>query len=317
MPNKFPNITCFLDAAGRYSHNENTPLVFAAIGMRSSDVDRARDALIACTPFGIKKWSKDDGTTAKAIFRLIGKRQLYGAVNIIWKNTPAWERYHKTGQEIYAKGVKNSQEHIPFAKSMATLKIHLFGDILADLYGHIMGRNRHLLKKGTLPKQSVTVTAVCDSDVHGELNQKIFKDVLEASNELPKTESETGIRTAFNVVLKTEEEEPLLYLPDHLAGFHYSRTAYEGEGKNDRGSTLDAVVALISKWPPPCLRLREEPFEDEYLLEKSVFDHVLPKKKRDQLLLQLKESSSYAKEQTSDGGFTTLDSPSHPRSESS
>ena len=300
MRHKFPNITCFLDAAGRYSHNENAPLVFSAIGMWSSDVDRVREALIASTPFGIKKWSNDDGNTAKSIFRLISKRQLYGSVNIIWKNTTAWELYHKIGQEIYDKGVKNSQEHIPFAKPMATLKIHLFGDILADLYGHMMGRNRHLLRKDTSPKQSVTVTAVCDSDVHGELNQKIFKDVLEASNDLPKTESETGIRTTFNIALKTEEEEPLLYLPDHLAGFHYSRTAYGSEEKNDRGSTLDAVASLILKWPPPCLRLREGPFEDEYLLENTIFDHVLPKKKREQLLLQLKESASHAKDQTTD-----------------
>ena len=169
ISNKFPNLTCFLDAAGLYSHSENTPLVFAAIGIWSSDVDRVRDALIACTPFGLKKWAKDDGTTAESIFRLIRKRQLYGAVNIILKNTLAWKRYHQTGQEIYDKGVKKSQEHIPFAKPMATLKIHLFGDILADLYGHIVGRNQHLLQKGNSPMQSVTVTVVCDTDVHGEM----------------------------------------------------------------------------------------------------------------------------------------------------
>jgi len=172
---------------------------------------------------------------------------------------------------------------MPYAKPMATLKVHLFGDIMADLYGHIMGRNRHLLRKNGLSLQMVTVTAVFDSDVHGQVNQKIFKDVMEAANDLPKTERETGIRREFQISIKTEQEEPLLYLADHLAGLYYSKRVYGSNVENNRISIINAVDSAISKWPPTCLRVREGPFEDEYLLEDTVFDQVLPKRKRGSL----------------------------------
>jgi hypothetical protein len=106
MRTSFPNITCFLDAAGRYSHSKEAPLVFAAVGMWSSEVDEVRESLIAATKSEPRKWSdtKQDAKHAKAVFRLIAKRQLYGVVHIIWKNTEKWDRYHEDGQTIYNKG---------------------------------------------------------------------------------------------------------------------------------------------------------------------------------------------------------------------
>lgn len=286
MTKNFPDVTCFLDAGGRYSHSKDAPLVFAGVGMWSSAVDRVREALLASVPSGLRKWSETEGDVniSKAIFRLMAKRQLYGSVNVIWKTGPAWDRYHQAGQVIYEKGAKKAQEAIPYAKPMATLKIHLFGDVMADLYGHMLGRNRHLLPKNKVPLQNVSVTAVIDSDVHGEVNQRVFKNVLERANDLPNTEHETGIRTEFNVFLKTEQEEPLLYLADHLAGVFYSKRAYGTTSGNDRASLIRAAESAISKWPTTCLRLREGVFDDNYLLEDSVFDHVLPRKKREELL---------------------------------
>lgn len=290
MNPKFPGITCFLDASGRYSHSKDTPLVFAGVAMWSSTVDRVREALLASTSSGLCKWSQsgDNPNIPKAIFRLMAKRQLYGSVNVIWKTGSAWDRYHQTGRAIYEKGAKKAQEAIPYAKPMATLKIHLFGDIMADLYGHILGRNRNLWPKKNVPLQTVRVTVVIDSDVHGEANQRVFKNVMESANDLPNTENETGIRTEFSVFLKTEQEEPLLYLVDHLAGLYYSRHAYGTTSIKDRTNIVHVVDSAVSKWPATCLKIREGPFTDDYLLEDSVFDYVLPKKKREELLKSLK-----------------------------
>ena len=129
-----------------------------------------------------------------------------------------------------------------------------------------------------------------DSDVHGEVNQRIFKDVMEGVNDLPHTEGETGIQTEFRIFLKTEQEEPLLYLADHLAGLFYSRRAYGTTLENDRTDLIRAAESVITKWPTTCLRLRENAFDDNYLLEDSVFDHVLPRKKREELLRALGDS---------------------------
>lgn len=294
MNQKFPDITCFLDAGGRYSHSKDRPLVFAGVAIWSSAVDCVREALIASSSAGLCKWSEseDNPNIPKAIFRLMAKRQLYGAVNVIWKTGSSWDRYHQTGQAIYEKGAKKAQEAIPYAKPMATLKIHLFGDIMADLYGHILGCNCHLWPKKKESLQTVRVTVVIDSDIHGVFNQRVFKNVMEGSNDLPNTESKTGIRAEFSIFLKTEQEEPLLYLVDHLAGLYYSKHAYGTTSGKDRTSLVHAIDSTVSKWPATCLRVREGPFADDYLLEDTVFDHVLPPKKREELLKSLEAGDS-------------------------
>ena len=163
---------------------------------------------------------------------------------------------------------------------------------MADLYGHILGRNRHLLRKENTALQIVTMTAVFDSDIQGQANQDMFKTVIQSLNELPKTEQATGIRSEFKVSIKTEQEEPLLLLPDHLAGYYYSQRVYGETTDNDRRNILHAVEPAIAKWPPTCYRLLEGPFKEEYLLDRNVFDHVLPKKQREELLRQLAGSAS-------------------------
>ena len=109
MKRKFSNITCFLDAAGRYSHSKEVPLVFAAVGMWSSAVDEVRESLIAAMKSELRKWSdpRQDAEHVKAVFRLIEKRQLYGMVHIIWKDTEKWDLYHKKMAKLFTtKGLK-------------------------------------------------------------------------------------------------------------------------------------------------------------------------------------------------------------------
>lgn len=292
MTQKFPDITCFLDVAGRYSHTKDTPLVFAAIGMWSSEVDAVRDSLSTILKSDFGKWSDStkDPENAKAVFRLIAKRQLCGRIEIIWKESPEWKVYHDEGQQIYDTGVRNSQEAIPYAKPMNTLKLQLFGSVMAKLWGHILGLNRHRLPSRSAPLQSVTVTGVFDSDIQGQTNQEIFRTVLEGVDELPRVEEETGIRTLFKALIKTEQEEPLLLLADHLAGYYYSQKVYGMGLDNDRREILQIVEPVVEKWPSYCYRVMEGPFKEEYMLKPDVFNNVLPKKQREALLNQLFDS---------------------------
>jgi hypothetical protein len=178
MKTKFPNITCFLDAAGRYSHSKKVPLVFAAVGMWSAAVDEIRESLTTVMKFEPRKWSdqRQNVENVKALFRLIAKRQLYGTVHIIWKDTEKWDLYHKDGQAIYEKGVKSAQEAMTYAKPMNTLKLHLFGIVMAELYGLILHQHKYRIPPKAETLHSVTVKGVFDSDIQGETNQEIFKN---------------------------------------------------------------------------------------------------------------------------------------------
>jgi hypothetical protein len=292
MTQKFSDITCFLDVAGRYSQTKDMPLVFAAIGMWSSEVDAVRDSLTTVLKSDFGKWSDSTkaAENAKAVFRLIVKRQLCGRIEIIWKESPEWKVFQEEGQQIYEKGVKNAQEPMPYAKPMSTLKLQLFGSVMAKLWGHILGLNRHRLPSRNAPLQSVTVTGVFDSDIQGQTNQEIFRTVLEGVDELPRVEEKTGIRTLFKVSIKTEQEEPLLLLADYLAGYYYSKKVYGMGLENDRRDILKIVEPVVEKWPSYCYKVMEGPFKDKYMLDPDVFDHVIPKKQREVLLKQYLDS---------------------------
>ena len=289
MNTKFPDMTCFLDVSGRYSHSKEAPLVFAAVGMWSSAVDEVRESLLTAMKSEPRKWSDsgDDADHVKAAVRLIAKRQLYGIVHIIWKDTEKWDLYHQTGQAIYDKGVKNAQEAMTYAKPMATLKLHLFGIVLADLYGHILHQNKYRLKPKSNGLRSVTVTGVFDSDIQGDKNQEIFRRIMGGVTDLPKTEKATGIRTTFSPFISTEQDEPLLLLPDHLAGFYYSKKMYGKGLENSRKDLLHVLEPILEKWPSECFRVFEYHFGEEYLLDPEVFDYVLPEKQREAFLSEL------------------------------
>jgi hypothetical protein len=229
--------------------------------------------------------------SAKVIAKFMAKRQLTGQVWIVRKHSTEWDKYWEVGNQIYNTGVKNAQEAMPYAKPATTLKFDLYGTISARLLGFYLRRHANMLPKKTPKPQELKITTVCDSDVQGETNirvfQRIFKDIA-----LPKTEAMTNLRPIFEIVLRTEQAEPLLLLPDHLAGFIYSSDAYGQQDTNEWNQLLQAVKPILSTWPRYALDKGGETFKEEYPLNSDVFDYVLPKRDRESLIRELQEKGA-------------------------
>jgi hypothetical protein len=126
-----------------------------------------------------------------------------------------------------------------------------------------------------------------DSDIHGEANQRVCKNVFALiEGSLTQTQKHLRIRPKIEVDITTEQDEPLLLLPDHLAGYHYSRGAWAKE-EGGWQELLGAVELLVHKWPSSCCRIFEEPFRERYLISSATFDRILPKKAREGFLKSL------------------------------
>jgi len=290
MKSRFPDLTFFFDAAGRYSHSKQTPIVICAVSIETNSVDEVRESLLNVTKGSSVKWSRSDGNHdgARAIFRLLVKRQLFWLVRIIWKDTPEWERYFATGNELYKTGVQKAQEAMPYAKPMNTFKLHQFGLASAELLGFYLKQHSYRLPRKDMPIQPITITGVLDSDIQGQANQETCQKVFEGlGGDLPQTVQATRIQAFFKVSIQNEQEEPLLLLPDHIAGYFYSRIAYGLAGENVRESLLSAVEPIYKQVPNSCHMIVEEKFREEYLLPSTTFDHVLPKREREALLKAL------------------------------
>lgn len=286
MKSRFPDLTFFLDAAGRYSHSKETPIVFCAVGMQTKNVQGIRECLLKATDEKPVKWSDSEGNakTANAIFRLLAERKVIWTAHIIWKNTPEWDRYFEEGDRLYKKCVNSAQEAAPYAKPMNTFKLQQFGGASGDLLGLYLRRNVLLLPQQNRPAQRITVNSVFDSDIHGETNQKICQNVFAAlEGDFPRTVQATRIIPHFKVSITSEQAEPLLMLPDHLAGYLYSTKTYGHSDQNLRRNFLNAVKPFFEQIPPELYKINEQAFREAYLLPPTTFDHVLPKKQREAL----------------------------------
>ncbi len=283
MKSRFPDLTFFIDAGGRYSHSKEVPIVFGGVAVETRAVSEIRDSLLTAANGPLHKWSNGTETEkcAQVIFRLLAKRQLLGFFLIVSKNTPEWDQYFIEGQRLYKKGVQESQQRMPYAKPMATFKLHQFGNLCGELLGFFCFRHRHRLPQKHSPIQPVEITAVFDSDIHGETNQRVCKKVFsEVEHEMKQTREHLRINPNIKAEIKTEQEEPLLLLPDYLAGYHYSRVAYDGQQENDWASLVTAVKPMVDRLPSDCHRVKEEPFTEKYLLDPRTFDGVLPQRER-------------------------------------
>lgn len=286
MSSRFPDLTFFIDAGGRYSHSKEVPIVFAGLVVETQDVNEIRDSLLMAANGPLCKWSnvKETKECARVIFRLLCERQMIGVVRIVWKNTPEWDQYFIEGQCLYEKAVQKAQKPMPYAKPMATFKLHQFGCVCADLIGFFAKRHLHRLPKKYSPIQPVEVTAVFDSDIQGETNQRVCKIVFaQVEQEMKQTRKQLRISPNIKSEIKTEQEEPLLLLADYLAGYHYSRLAYKSQQENDWIKLLTAVRPMVNKLPTHCHRVTEEQFGEEYLLTPQSFDGILPKKERGEI----------------------------------
>jgi hypothetical protein len=77
-------------------------------------------------------------------------------------------------------------------------------------------------------------------------------------------------------------------LPDYLAGYVYSVDVYRHEKDSGRLSLIQEVKNVFDRWPSYALKITDETFKENYLVEPHVFDRVLPKRERERLIEELK-----------------------------
>lgn len=285
MNPKLPDLNLYLDVSGRFSKQDTFPLAIAGVALESHKVDEIRDALLTVIGSVDFKWSKayQDIPKAKKTFRLMVKRQLTGYVALIRKTQPKWNKYWNHGERLYQTGVLKAQEAIPYARPSMTLKFHLYSLSIANLWAfHIQPYKEKLLAHKGAPFK-LKINAICDTDIQGEQSQRIFKEIHENLGDLPNTRKQLNLIPSVNVSLRTEEEEPLLLLPDFVAGYVYSGAVY-GDGRdNERQELLKMIAGIYSKWPYYALKNSEIDFDLIFLLSEDTFDYVMPRRERERL----------------------------------
>lgn len=290
---KLPDLNLYLDASGRFSENDSTPIVIAGIAIEVRKTSETQAALLTVIESPEFKWkfAYADIPKAKKVFRLMVKRQLTADVLLIRKTQPKWDEYWRAGERLYQTGVSRAQEAMQYAKPAVTLKFHLYGIAIARLTGLHLRRYRKILLSNDAKPLTIQVNAICDSDIQGEASQKVFQWIFENMGDLKQLREGANVIPTIKVDLKTEEEIPLLLLPDFLAGYNYSREAYGVGNENNWNELLTTIEPIHSQWPGHSIVSDEMSFDLDYLIPEDTFDHVIPRRDRERLLSSALEAA--------------------------
>ncbi|WP_137895690.1 hypothetical protein [Ramlibacter sp. 2FC] len=95
-----------------------------------------------------------------------------------------------------------------------------------------------------LGRLNVSESVILDNEIHGEDNREAFAAIWQAMNEhQPKLNSLGVVRQVKTVALATEAQEPLLLLPDYVAGILQAANSTADTLAKSRVSALAAKRA--------------------------------------------------------------------------
>lgn len=210
--------TLFLDVSGRPSRNPDPgrPLVAAGVAFTTDELPTLR-ALYAAPS---RKWKNSTREDAQGVIAFVQRWATAITVFRVERVSPLWEDYWRASDVYHDKMAYIAKRRVGFVKGGTILKYWLFGETSARLMGdavRLTGRPRVLSEHGLGVVESVVI---CDSDIEGKENIEVFKSLFERAGEKPQPIlAAHGLHHYVRATeLRTEEEEPLLLLPDYIAG---------------------------------------------------------------------------------------------------
>jgi hypothetical protein len=211
-------LSLFYDISGRISEGSQLNPFFTIGGViiPTEDEDKVRVAL----GYGIPKWRDANGVSLSLITSVLNHYDIYCTVARIEKTEPAWTEFWSTGDRQYQYLSSKTKPKPGFAKPGNVLKDWAFGICSAaglGLYLRSQGRPVILDPNGL---SALYLKVVCDTEIQGEENRKVFEDSWTHWCEVTKLAPHLEIKPYIDCVqFKTEQEENLLILPDYLAGY--------------------------------------------------------------------------------------------------
>ena len=195
----------------------------------------------------------------------------------MWKNTPEWDEYFLQGQRLYETGVRKEQRALSFAKPMAIFKAPIsLAKCAADLDWLLCQKasSQAAPKKKVL--SSLLKSLPCLIPIFRErATVKYAKDVFaNAVTQIKEIPRRLRIMPNIKPEIMTEQEEPLLILADYLAGYHYSRLAYDKEKEKNWVAVLSATTPMVRRLPLDCQYILDEPFREKYSIPSHAFDQI-------------------------------------------
>ena len=213
-------LTFFADIAGRLARDAvgSDRMTAAVVAILTADVDLLRTRMAS-----LPKWRDCTRGEAESVVRLLESQAAAVSIVSMTKEPEAWERFWESAKPLQAAIVRQDNSAAGFVKPANAVLFGILSHAFPLALGHAVktGPRTHILDDSSL--EIVERTIVCDSDIQGDENITVFKSIWEKSDTRQPGARKLGFRfVTRDVIVATEQNEPLLLLADYAAGIAHS-----------------------------------------------------------------------------------------------
>lgn len=173
-----------------------------------------------------EKWGDGGLAGFKAAERIIGQTLGVSVTHITGTSAGGWQAFWDEGQR-QAEGLKRvTGQPAHFAGGNLAIRATLFAVSFARAVSLVLSRRGWKAPAPPNRKDTVTFSAIFDTDISDPLTQALFIETLQHSLSAGKFATFANLELNISACFKTEQEEPLLMLADYMAGaFNHAHPA--------------------------------------------------------------------------------------------
>jgi hypothetical protein len=209
----------FSDIAGWIRENPDNPIVtIAAVAIPPERVKKRRAQLLEAFDGAPVKWKKGGLTGWRRIAHVITKSEVHVAVSQVYRVGEPWRQFYSQTNAFLSAAATRLGEVPVYLSADNNMRMTLLMKGFAALSGRLM-RMRY---PSTARQATFHADIVCDSDLKGAEAEAFWCRAVE---EWPTKNSELldvyGVHQTVRARLASDESEPLLLLPDYVAGLYH------------------------------------------------------------------------------------------------
>ena len=209
--------TLLVDIAGRFHRTgANLSVTTGGVAIAADRADYVRSLL----PPGLPKWGKCTLTQAKDVVQIVASECL--AVGAITRDlaTPAWQKFWEDSadHESMLNRIQGGKAGLLKPANLARTIALVDGALAAS--GHAAYLSNAMERAKADGPITIGRTLIFDDELGGE-SREFFMGLWSGARPQPRTQAVGVTFKTCEVRMTTEQEEPLLMLPDYVAGLHH------------------------------------------------------------------------------------------------
>ena len=261
--------TIVCDVAGRVTRNVGgNPLVTVAAVAVPREVRNALPGRLI-RGFGGEpvKWSVGGLDGLSLITRLVFRYALPVLIRKVYR-ADAWQRFWRDGDEFGKRLESIVGERTRYLASDAIMKTILFIGAFGALVGQLLAMRRVPEVARSDRRLGIELSLINDTDIEDPETRSLFASYVEDWPNVTGFMAEIGIEPRTTVHFAREQDEPLLLLPDYLAGaFHHADDRAGLSKPVARPDDVRAVIEPFSRRHGRLLLVQDGDFNEPYPLD--------------------------------------------------